>query len=224
LISIAAQRVDAARSPSVYLLWALIAFGLGGVWVRMNRTLGIAALMLILAYILLPRILLGSAYADMRLAPYVMLVAVIALVPKSASRQQAAIVACSPPLVPVADRGAHRISPGASAPTSISSPRSIISAGSRVFVEVASANASTGGRRRAWTISARWRSCGATPSPTASGPPRRAAGADQICPGQGLCRGSDRDHASARLHVAQARKTYPDGSTICRATRSIMSG
>jgi hypothetical protein len=78
---------------SVYVLWALIAFGLGGVWVRMNRTLGIAALMLILAYLLLPRILLGSAYADMRLAPYVILVAVIALTPKSSSRRQAAIIA-----------------------------------------------------------------------------------------------------------------------------------
>src|SRR6187402_1049723 len=62
----------------VYLLWGLVAFGLAGVWLRMNRTIGIAALMLILAYLLLPRILLGSAYADMRLAPYVMMVAVIA--------------------------------------------------------------------------------------------------------------------------------------------------
>lgn len=78
---------------SVYVLWALIALGLGGVWVRMNRTLGIAALMLILAYLLLPRILLGSAYADMRLAPYVIMVAVVALTLKSASRRQAAIVA-----------------------------------------------------------------------------------------------------------------------------------
>ncbi|HWI85811.1 MAG TPA: hypothetical protein VNT42_05735 [Sphingomonas sp.] len=78
---------------NVYVLWALVAFGLGGVWVRMNRTLGVAALMLIFAYILLPRILLGSAYADMRLAPYVMLVAVTAIALKSQSRRQAAIVA-----------------------------------------------------------------------------------------------------------------------------------
>jgi hypothetical protein len=78
---------------NVYLLWLLVALGLGGVWVRMNRTLGIAAVMLILAYILLPRILLGSAYADMRLAPYMMLVATIALQLKSTSRVQASIVA-----------------------------------------------------------------------------------------------------------------------------------
>jgi hypothetical protein len=78
---------------NVELLWGLAALGLAGVWVRMNRTLGIAALMLIIAYVLLPRILLGSAYADMRLAPYVMLVATIALAPNSPSRRAAAVVA-----------------------------------------------------------------------------------------------------------------------------------
>jgi hypothetical protein len=77
----------------VYLLWTLVAFGLAGVWVRMNRTLGIAALMLIIAYIMLPRILFGSAYADMRLAPYVMLVAVIALTLRNPSWFQASIIA-----------------------------------------------------------------------------------------------------------------------------------
>jgi hypothetical protein len=77
----------------VYLLWTLVAFGLAGVWVRMNRTLGIAALMLIIAYIALPRILFGSAYADMRLAPYVMMISVIALGFARPSRRQAEIVA-----------------------------------------------------------------------------------------------------------------------------------
>jgi hypothetical protein len=79
----------------VYLLWGLIAFGLGGVWVRMNRTLGIASLMLMLAYALLPRILLNSAYADMRLAPYVIAVGTIALTLKSAVRWQSAAVAAA---------------------------------------------------------------------------------------------------------------------------------
>jgi hypothetical protein len=79
----------------VYLLWGLVAFGLAGVWVRMNRTLGIAALMLMMAYILLPRILFGSAYADMRLAPYVMLISVTALVLIKPSRKQAAVVAAA---------------------------------------------------------------------------------------------------------------------------------
>ena len=78
---------------SVYLLWGLIAFGLAGIWVRMNRTLGIASLMLMIAYCLLPRILLNSAYADMRLAPYVLMIAVVAVTLRSSSRRQAAIVA-----------------------------------------------------------------------------------------------------------------------------------
>jgi hypothetical protein len=77
----------------LYLLWGLVSFGLAGVWVRMNRTLGIASLMLILAYLLLPRILFGSAYADMRLAPYVMMIAVTALALAKPSRRQAMIVA-----------------------------------------------------------------------------------------------------------------------------------
>ena len=93
MISILRNRWMTFDLACVYLLWGLVALGLAGVWVRMNRTLGIAALMLILAYILLPRILFGSAYADMRLAPYVMAVAVIALVLKLPSRRQAAIVA-----------------------------------------------------------------------------------------------------------------------------------
>ena len=78
---------------SVYLLWGLVACGLGGLWLRMNRTLGVATMLLIVAYLLLPRILLGSAYADMRLAPYLMLLAVTALTLKTGSRRQAAIVA-----------------------------------------------------------------------------------------------------------------------------------
>ena len=71
---------------SVYLLWGLIALGVVHLWLRMNRMLFAAALLLSLAYVLLPRILLGSAYADMRLAPYVMIMAVVALVPKSPAR------------------------------------------------------------------------------------------------------------------------------------------
>jgi hypothetical protein len=78
---------------SVYLLLAAVVCGLAGVWLRMNRTLGIATVLLIAAFLLLPRILLGSAYADMRLAPYLILVAVTALTLKSAGRGQAAAVA-----------------------------------------------------------------------------------------------------------------------------------
>lgn len=83
----------------VYLLWGLIAFGMGGVWVRMNRTLGIASLMLMIAYACLPRLLLNSAYADMRLAPYVIAVGTIALRLKSHVRWQQAAVAAGATLV-----------------------------------------------------------------------------------------------------------------------------
>jgi hypothetical protein len=48
-----------------------------------NWTLRIAALMLLLGYALLPRILLGSAYADMRLMPYIFAMALIAIRPGS---------------------------------------------------------------------------------------------------------------------------------------------
>lgn len=77
----------------VYLFCGLIGFGLSGFWLRMNRALGIASLMLMIAYIVLPRMLLNSAYADMRLAPYVLLIALAALTLRSGNRIEAAVVA-----------------------------------------------------------------------------------------------------------------------------------
>ena len=77
----------------VFVLFGLIAFGLSGVWLRMSRTLGIATLMLAIAYLLLPRILLNSAYADMRLAPYVLMIGLVALTCRSGDRIEAAVVA-----------------------------------------------------------------------------------------------------------------------------------
>ena len=93
LISSLRSTTQAYDLASVYILFVLIVAGLLGVWVRMNRTLGIATVMLIIAYALLPRLLLNSAYADMRLAPYLLLVAVVALVPKTQSRPEAGVVA-----------------------------------------------------------------------------------------------------------------------------------
>lgn len=63
-------------------LVALTLAGLFGLGFRMKRTLGIAAVILIGTYILMPRIVIGSAYADMRLAPYVVVVGVLAVAPK----------------------------------------------------------------------------------------------------------------------------------------------
>jgi hypothetical protein len=123
----------------VYILWGLVAFGLAGVWVRMNRTLGVAALMLILAYILLPRILLNSAYADMRLAPYVVLIAIAALTLKSPSHRQASIVATIATLIFVVRLG---LLTEDFAERDAANRRQLealdhIRPGSRVFVEVA---------------------------------------------------------------------------------------
>jgi hypothetical protein len=50
--------------------------------VQYSRNLGLSALFLLAVFILLPRIVFGSAYADMRLAPYVLAIAVIAVRPK----------------------------------------------------------------------------------------------------------------------------------------------
>ncbi len=59
----------------------------------MNWTLRIGTLMLLFAYMMLPRILLGSAYADMRLVSYVVAFALIAIVPVGLSPRQMQIMA-----------------------------------------------------------------------------------------------------------------------------------
>lgn len=56
--------------------------------IRFSHKLGLATLFLMLAFILLPRILLGSAYADMRLAPYLFAIAILALAPVGAFGQR----------------------------------------------------------------------------------------------------------------------------------------
>jgi len=82
----------------VALLILLVLFGIASIgWRRfgfnMRRTLGVATLVLIIAYVLMPRIVIGSAYADMRLAPYVIAIGVIGLVPRFTNRTALSIVA-----------------------------------------------------------------------------------------------------------------------------------
>ena len=48
-----------------------------------SRHLGLSALFMLAVYIVLPRIVFGSAYADMRLAPYMLAIAVVAIRPKA---------------------------------------------------------------------------------------------------------------------------------------------
>ncbi|TVV75646.1 hypothetical protein [Sphingomonas solaris] len=79
---------------SVLLLTGLILAALfrrGGL--RFQHMLALAALILFIAYLLLPRILLGSAYADMRLIPYVLAIAVIAIRPREDARRIAPVLA-----------------------------------------------------------------------------------------------------------------------------------
>jgi hypothetical protein len=50
--------------------------------IEYSRNLGLSALFLLAVFVLLPRIVFGSAYADMRLAPFVIAVALIAIRPR----------------------------------------------------------------------------------------------------------------------------------------------
>ena len=82
----------------VAALMLLVLFGLSSIgWRRygfdMRRTLGVATLVLIIAYILMPRIVIGSAYADMRLAPYVIAIGVIGIVPRFDNKVALGVVA-----------------------------------------------------------------------------------------------------------------------------------
>jgi hypothetical protein len=47
-----------------------------------SRHLGLSALFMLAVYVLLPRIVFGSAYADMRLAPYMLAIALVAIRPR----------------------------------------------------------------------------------------------------------------------------------------------
>lgn len=57
--------------------------GLAGVGFRRNPILFAPALALIATYVLLPRVALGSAYADMRLAPFMVAFLLLALAPRT---------------------------------------------------------------------------------------------------------------------------------------------
>jgi hypothetical protein len=60
---------------------------------RWGKSLAIAAIVLAATFVLLPRVLIGSAYADMRLVPYIFAVALIAIAPPRRSRRLAGMVA-----------------------------------------------------------------------------------------------------------------------------------
>lgn len=67
---------------SVAVFYLVLFKGLRDPNIGYSRNLGLSALFLIAVYILLPRIVFGSAYADMRLVPYLFGICLIALRPK----------------------------------------------------------------------------------------------------------------------------------------------
>ncbi|WP_219892588.1 hypothetical protein [Aquisediminimonas profunda] len=66
---------------SLFLLLGVIVWALRKPRTAFSPVLGYSALFLLLAYLLMPRIVFGSAYADMRLTPFMLAIALIALRP-----------------------------------------------------------------------------------------------------------------------------------------------
>ncbi len=71
---------------SVTVLFLVLLKGVRDERVEYSRNLVLSAAFLFVVYLLLPRVVFGSAYADMRLAPYVLAIALIALSPGVACR------------------------------------------------------------------------------------------------------------------------------------------
>ena len=77
----------------------ILFMGLRNPNIAYSRNLGLSALFLMAVYVLLPRIVFGSAYADMRLAPFMIAIALIALRPRggvsSRSMKTLAVIGCA---------------------------------------------------------------------------------------------------------------------------------
>lgn len=97
LLSVFRERWEPFDLASAALLVALLVVALTCVAFRDRRMgfeprLATGALMLAVIFVLLPRIVFGSAYADMRLAPFMIAVAVLALRPTAGSLAKALAV------------------------------------------------------------------------------------------------------------------------------------
>ncbi|WP_254602667.1 hypothetical protein [Sphingomonas bacterium] len=64
------------------VMGAVLVAGLADRRLQYSRNLGLSAAFLIAVFVLLPRIVFGSAYADMRLAPFALAIALIAIRPR----------------------------------------------------------------------------------------------------------------------------------------------
>ncbi|AGH49643.1 MULTISPECIES: hypothetical protein [Sphingomonadales] len=105
------ERWELFDTASIALIGLLLLAGLFRVKLRFEKMLGLAFLILAIAFVMLPRILLGSAYADMRLVPYALAIGVIALAPKpGAGRGFVRGIAVAAALFCVARIGASTVS------------------------------------------------------------------------------------------------------------------
>ncbi len=68
---------------STVLLYIVLIKGLRDPNIEYSRNLGLSALFLLAAFLVLPRVVFGSAYADMRLAPFFVAIAIIAIRPRT---------------------------------------------------------------------------------------------------------------------------------------------
>jgi hypothetical protein len=76
------------------IVFALLAWTCLSRRLTYSRNLVASSLFLVVVYVLLPRIVFGSAYADMRLAPYIFMIALIGIrLPESAGRRFSQILA-----------------------------------------------------------------------------------------------------------------------------------
>ncbi|MBN8809191.1 MAG: hypothetical protein J0I47_13280 [Sphingomonas sp.] len=66
--------------------------------IEYSRNLGLSALFLLAVFVFLPRIVFGSAYADMRLAPFMLAIAIIAIRPRAGFAALDALAARHPGL------------------------------------------------------------------------------------------------------------------------------
>ncbi len=79
---------------STAVLYLILFKGLRDPAIEYSRNLGLSALFLAAVFLLLPRIVFGSAYADMRLAPFMVAIALIAIRPRpSMTARHAGILA-----------------------------------------------------------------------------------------------------------------------------------
>jgi hypothetical protein len=95
LVMVLSDRWQAFDLASLFLLLLIIASAAILRSLRFNATLGLAALLLLAAFVITPRIFIGSAYADMRLIPYAIAMALLSIEasPEFASLRRSLIIA-----------------------------------------------------------------------------------------------------------------------------------